>query len=990
MNYRYNTLFLKQSYEQALRYHRRALGDGARSAQWDYVILTASSEEQAEIFRAQLDRRLRCGMLPSGIRYTVVPDPEGKRIGSGGATLEALRTVANELAKSGVTSPVDALGKLRILCIHSGGDSKRLPQYSVCGKLFSPIPRLLAGGCHSTLFDELIMTTLPVAARLRDGMLVCSGDVLLLFDPLQLDLFTDGAAAFSVKTEAALGEKHGVYRSDGAGYVRSFLHKKPISELEASGAIDRDGCVDIDTGAVLLSGAVAAALCSLALSDARGELINERVRLSFYADISYPMSADATLEKYLRETPENTYSDELTSARKRLWKLLSPIRMKLISFSPARFLHLGTTSELLGFMTKELGQYECLGWHRLTEVYSDGDLPEHVTALNSRIGRAFKAEGDCYIENSVISDNVTVGDGSAVSGALVPSGTCIPNKTVIHCLKLRGGGWVARAYGASDDPKLPYHFGRRLERPLWSTELFPIRSTPEEALRATLKAMDNGFTELASEEELISLERSFLEADAEATLSYCEELSERIAIDSYLDKIKSGIPFSAVNAGLAETADKSRIDRITSSITAFADNISPNSVSELALKERIYYCLSLHPHTDTDEMQEKAFRAVADAVVNSTALPKHHQRISAKNGVTLHLPLRVNFGGGWTDTPPYCLERGGCVLNGAVALNGKLPVTVSAEPLSERRLVLISEDKCISIAFGEADCRELYSLTSPGDPLSIHKAALTVCGLLTHPATDGTALTELFDRLGGGLRLTTRVDVPDGSGLGTSSILSGGCIKALHELFGAHISEQELWSGVLSMEQMISTGGGWQDQVGGLTPGIKLITSAPGISQELQMATLTLDKKTSDELEARYAVIYTGQRRLSRSLVRDVMGRYISADPIALDILDRLPGLALQMKSALEKGDIDAFAALLDEHWSLSKALDPESTNECIEAIFDTVAPLICGRMICGAGGGGYLQVVLKREYTHRDLSERLRCAFGDSAICASKCTFIV
>lgn len=76
--------------------------------------------------------------------------------------------------------------------IHSGGDSKRVPQYSACGKIFSPVPRELPDGRTSTLFDEFMISMAGVAGRLKEGMLVLSGDVLLLFNPLQIDFTFQG------------------------------------------------------------------------------------------------------------------------------------------------------------------------------------------------------------------------------------------------------------------------------------------------------------------------------------------------------------------------------------------------------------------------------------------------------------------------------------------------------------------------------------------------------------------------------------------------------------------------------------------------------------------------------------------------------------------------------------------------------------------------------------------------------------------------------
>ena len=170
------SLFLSQSYQDTWDDYQRCLTNEYFSC-WDYVILTASNEHQAEIFRGQLAQRQAAGFLPSRTHFAVVPDENGKRVGSGGATLGVLRYVAQHTERS------DFAG-LRILVIHSGGDSKRVPQYSALGKLFSPVPRELPNGRTSTLFDELMITMSSVPSRLREGMLLLSGDVLLLFNPL--------------------------------------------------------------------------------------------------------------------------------------------------------------------------------------------------------------------------------------------------------------------------------------------------------------------------------------------------------------------------------------------------------------------------------------------------------------------------------------------------------------------------------------------------------------------------------------------------------------------------------------------------------------------------------------------------------------------------------------------------------------------------------------------------------------------------------------
>ena len=169
-------------------------------------------------------------MLPDATKFLVIPDPDGKRIGSGGATLHVLRTLSEREGFLG-----DFHGK-RILVIHSGGDSKRVPQYSVCGKLFSPVPRELPDGRGSTLFDEFLIGMSGVPSRFKEGMLVLSGDVLLLFNPLQIDFYGKGAAALSIKEPAEIGKNHGVYRVDSEGNVGGFLHKKNSGAAAETGS----------------------------------------------------------------------------------------------------------------------------------------------------------------------------------------------------------------------------------------------------------------------------------------------------------------------------------------------------------------------------------------------------------------------------------------------------------------------------------------------------------------------------------------------------------------------------------------------------------------------------------------------------------------------------------------------------------------------------------------------------------------------------------
>jgi len=186
----------------------------------------------------------------------------------------------------------------------------------------------------------------------------------------------------------------------------------------------------------------------------------------------------------------------------------------------------------------------------------------------------------------------------------------------------------------------------------------------------------------------------------------------------------------------------------------------------------------------------------------------------------------------------------------------------------------------------------------------------------------------------------------------------------------------------------MSTGGGWQDQVGGLTGGIKFCTSGPGAKQEIKVEQVEVAPETMEELSRRFALIYTGQRRLARNLLREVVGNYIGSRPESLEVLFRIQRIAALMRFELEKGNIDQLAQLFNEHWCFSKKLDEGSSNTCIEQIFRACEDLIDGRFIAGAGGGGFLQVILKKHVSKEQLQQRLSEVFQDSGVAVWECEF--
>lgn len=961
MNF-YKNLFLNQSYVDSYSEYKKSLKKDNYPV-WDYVIITASNEMQAKAYEQQIAYRLDNNYLPKRTKYKVIPDPDGKRVGSGGACLNVLRYIAKD-AKT-----TDFSG-LKILCIHSGGDSKRVPQYSACGKLFSPIPRELEDGRRPALFDEFIFATTAIPSRMKSGMLTASGDVLLLLNPLQLDFHTAGSAVLSVKEKVETGKNHGVFLADENGYVTDFLHKQSEDSLAQKGAVDAKGNIDIDTGACIFSSEILADLYSLIDTDEKfDKFVNERARLSFYGDFQYPLAAHSTLEQFYNEAPEGEFTPELYECRTVLWEKLRKYPMKILRFSPASFIHFGTTRELLALMTKNIDAYQFLGWSGKVNTNAEDPL---YSASNSYISKKNVSVGEgTYIEDSIVHANAQIGKNCVLS-CVELYGQAIPDNTVIHGLKLTNGKYVVRMYDVCDNPKENKWMGKELNTSLWKAKLFKPCDTLEAALNATLANDTQG--------DLLSLEESFNLADVTAILPWQRRLEDRLKIERLLDVARSQGHIDDIkkifNNGISDNV-KTRLLEIAED-APFSEKI------------RIYYYLStICPAGQDEELLGKCFGAISNGVLTAAneKLESHANIKIEKDEVVVRLPVRVNFGGGWSDTPPYCNEHGGTVLNAAITLNGRLPVEVKLKQLDDYKIVLESAD---NNSYGEFDnLSDLQNLGNPHDPFALHKAALVACDIIPKDATE-EILSDILSRLGGGIYLSTRViNIPRGSGLGTSSILSAACVKGIFEFVGIDASSNEIYNRVLCLEQLMSTGGGWQDQVGGLTPGIKMNSARPGLHQEIISETLRIPEDAMKELSGRFCIIYTGQRRLARNLLRDVVGKYLSSDPDVLSVLYEIQRLAVLMRFELEKGNLDGFAKLLNSHWELSKKLDKGCTNTCINQIFNTIDDLVDGKMICGAGGGGFLQVILKKNVSVEDLRNRVNDVFADSGIDVWTCEFI-
>ena len=350
--------------------------------------------------------------------------------------------------------------------------------------------------------------------------------------------------------------------------------------------------------------------------------------------------------------------------------------------------------------------------------------------------------------------------------------------------------------------------------------------------------------------------------------------------------------------------------------------------------------------------------------VNQRRLLRLRAQCRAANEVVVDYPLRVDLAGGWSDTPPICNEQGGAVLNCAVLLEDKKPVRVVAKRLTARVVRVTSLD-----LQQQGELTSLRAIQAPKDPsdwCALVKSALTVIG---------------FDFTHGGVDLTISANVPKGSGLGTSSILGAAVIEALVRLQTGRVPAwREVSRLTLALEQEMRTGGGWQDQMGALLPGVKLVSSRPGAEQVLRVQRVppAAVKAFQAFLAARGVLFFTGQKRLAYNVLAGVLDFYArNPEGRAQKIVAALKDGAARAFAAVRAGDFATFAACLNEYWELKKALDPGSTNAGVEAIFEAVKSEIVAGSLCGAGGGGFMILIAKSSAARTRIEEILKSVPG-------------
>uniref|UniRef100_A0A8C8GQZ5 L-fucose kinase n=1 Tax=Oncorhynchus tshawytscha TaxID=74940 RepID=A0A8C8GQZ5_ONCTS len=327
-------------------------------------------------------------------------------------------------------------------------------------------------------------------------------------------------------------------------------------------------------------------------------------------------------------------------------------------------------------------------------------------------------------------------------------------------------------------------------------------------------------------------------------------------------------------------------------------------------------------------------------------------------------PARLDLSGGWSDTPPIAFEHGGVVVNVAVKVDGRRPIGARARRIKEPRLLLVSssgvQDDAIAM---ETVCERLEDLKDhcvPYAPAALLKAVCVCSGLVTYPSRQSLD-EQLLQRWGGGVEIHTWSLLPHGSGLGTSSILAGAVLAAVYRCTGRTYDTDSLIHAVLHLEQMLTTGGGWQDQVGGLVGGVKVARSKACLPLRVEVERLPLSDDFLLSLQQHLLLVYTGKTRLARNLLQDTVRRWYSRVPSIVENAGQLVDNAEECARACTEGSLPRLGACLERYWGQKKVMAPGCEPAAVRTMMDALRPLALGQTLAGAGGGGFLYLLTRQ-----------------------------
>jgi galactokinase/mevalonate kinase-like predicted kinase len=881
-------------------------------------------------------------------------DPKGERIGSGGGTawlLESCYRKENGAMEDKCTFS-DWLAKEKRLLLHAGGQSRRLPAYAPQGKILTPIP-VFRWARGQRLSQDLLSLQLPLYRKIMDKApaschtLVASGDVYIRSTkPLEAIAEAD-VVCYGLWADPVLATHHGVFFSNREmpGRLDFMLQKPSLGQLAA---LARTHLFLMDIGIWLLS-------------DRAVELLIKR---SYTADGQslrmYDLYAGFGLS--LGESPRITDEE------------LNKLTVAILPLPGGEFYHYGTGRELIS-STLAVQNLVCD-----QRIIMQRKVKPHPAMFVQNAGIQVpltSANSELWVENSFIGKNWRISHSHILTGIpenewtlSLPPGICIDIIPVGH------SHWAIRPYGINDTfrgmmdeaatawmgkPVTAWFAGRGLppagRQDIQDYPLFPVVDdlrVAGELLRWMIDSAGDTFTkevwrktpkmsatEITDRANLFRLEaqrRSFrtanwplLAANHEQSIFYQLDLADAAACYA---STRLPLP-SPLPAGAP------LIKRIH-------NHMFRARTMQLAGEDYL-------------PEQDKAFCLLRDGLMETSENKRQSPRLDVFSDQIVwgRSPVRIDLAGGWTDTPPYCLYAGGSVVNVAIELNGQPPLQTYVKPSGQYRIILRSIDLGAREEIATWD--ELRTFDKVRSPFSIPKAALSLAGFLPGFATEPfRSLEEQLKAFGSGIELTLLSAVPAGSGLGTSSILAATVLGALSNFCGLAWDRHEIGNRTLILEQLLTTGGGWQDQYGGLLHGLKLLQTEEGFFQNPLVHWLPDYLFTDTAYRPCHLLYYTGITRTAKDILAEIVRGMFLNEGRRLSLLDEMKAHALDMYEAIQCGNFDAYGHLTGKTWEQNKSIDSGTNPPAVEEIISLIKDYALGYKLPGAGGGGYLYIIAK------------------------------
>ena len=293
-------------------------------------------------------------------------------------------------------------------------------------------------------------------------------------------------------------------------------------------------------------------------------------------------------------------------------------------------------------------------------------------------------------------------------------------------------------------------------------------------------------------------------------------------------------------------------------------------------------------------------------------------------------PLRIGLAGGGTDVSPYCDVYGGCILNACITMYAYATI----EPSNNNKIEFCCADRN---EYGIFDAQEYLEIDGKFDLLK---------GVYNCLVRDYIKKPLSF-------KLTTYVDAPAGSGLGSSSTLVVAILKAFQEWQNLPLGEYDLANQAWSIEREdLKMAGGRQDQYAASFGGFNFMEFN---GTKVLVNPLRIKKEYINELEFNILLYYTGTSRLSAKIIESQAQNAKNKNEKAIEAMHKIKQYSYDMKEALLTGNLYKMGDLLNDGWKYKKQMSSSISNEVIDNIYETAIKAgASGGKISGAGGGGF------------------------------------